>query len=155
MLFLRLYPEDVHIMQVLQSQVFMRKVSPKQRERVRTQERRAQNAITGIVRDAVAQGQIPPERFTGSLCEELAFGICCVIDGSHSAITRQASLEDVGIKDPQQAIARTLDLLADGCGWRPLSTETDYDAVRARVRNTLFEEDLRRLQRVPQLRART
>lgn len=152
MLFLRLFPEDVHVMQLLQSQLFMRKVSPRQRDRVRAQERRALNAVTGVIRDAIAQGELSAERFAGPFCDDLAFGICCIIDGGHSAIARQMPLEDLGIEDPHQAIARAIDLLADGCGWRPFSTEIDYDAIRARVRATVFEEELRRFQRGPQAR---
>ena len=153
MLFVRLYPEDMRIMQVLHSQVFMRKVSQKQRDRVQAQERRVLNAISGVMRDAIAQGDLPPDKFAGPLCEELAFGIYCLIDGWHSVIARHASLEDIGPRDPQQAVARTLDLLADGYGWRPFSTEIDFDAVRERVRTTVFEEEARRLQRAPRLRA--
>lgn len=152
MLFVRLYPEDMRIMQSLHSQVFMRKVSQKQRDRVLAQERRVLNAITGVVRDAIAQGDLPAETFSGPRCEELAFGICCMIDGGHSVMSRHASLEDLGPKDPYQAVARTLDLLADGCGWRPLSSEVDFDAVRERVRTTVFEEETRRLQRAPRPR---
>ncbi|MCX6615022.1 MAG: helix-turn-helix domain containing protein [Acidobacteria bacterium] len=152
MLFVRLYPEDMRIMQVLQSQVLMRKVSQKQRDRVLAQERRVLNAITGVVRDALAQGDLPAEKFSGPLSEELAFGICCAIDGGHSVMSRHAPLEDLGPRDPHQAIARMLDLLADGCGWRPLSSEMDFDKVRERVRTTVFEEEARRLQRAPRPR---
>lgn len=152
MLFVRLYPEDMRIMQILQSQVFMRKVPQEQWERVRAQERRVLNAITGVVRDAIAHADLPAEKFSGPLCEDLAFGICCVIDGGHSVISRHASLEDLGPKDPHQAIAQTLDLLADGCGWRPLSNEMDFDAVRERIRSTVFEEEIRRLHRAPRPR---
>jgi AcrR family transcriptional regulator len=152
MLFVRLYPEDLRIMQILQSQVFMRKVSQKQRDRVFAQERRVLNAITGVVRDAIAQGDLPAEKFGGPLCEELAFGICCLIDGGHSVMSRHGSIEDLGLKDPCEAIARTLDLLADGSGWRPLSSEIDFNAVRERIRATVFEEESRRLQRAPRPR---
>jgi len=152
MLFVRLYPEDMRIMQILHSQVLMRKVSQRQRERVHAQERRVLNAITGVVRDAIAQADLPPEDSSGTLCEELAFGICCVIDGGHSVIARHASLEELGPRDPHKAITRTLDLIADGCGWRPLSSEVDFDAVRERIRATVFEEEVRRLQRAPRPR---
>lgn len=151
-LFARLYAEDMRIMQILQSQVFMRKIPQKQRERVRGQERRALNAVMGVIRDALAQGDMPAERVAGSLCEELAFGICCVIDGGHSMVSRHETLEDLGPRDPHLAIAHVVDWLADGCGWRPLSVEVDFDAVRERVRTVVFEEENRRLQRIPRTR---
>ena len=152
MLFVRLYPEDMRIMQILHSQVFMRKVPEKQRGRVVAQERRVLSAITGVVRDAVAQGDLPAAAFAGQRCEELAFGISCIIDGGHSVLSRHGSFEDLGVKDPHQAIVWALDLLADGCGWRPLSGEMDFDAVRERLRSVVFEEEVRRLQRGSRLR---
>jgi AcrR family transcriptional regulator len=152
MLFVRLYPEDMRIMQMLQSQVFMRKVPQKQRERVVAQERRVSNAIIGVVRDAIAEGDLAGKNAGDPLCEELAFGICCMIDGGHSVLSRHGTLEDLGPRDPYQAIAHALDLLADGCGWRPVSVEVDYNAVRERVRSTVFDEEVRRLQRAPRPR---
>lgn len=144
-LFSRLYPEDIRIMQILQSQVLMRKVPQKLRERIRAQDRRALNAVAEVVRDAVKKGNLPEDRFAGPPGDELAFGICCVIDGGHSKIARYTPAEDSAVADPHRAVARTLDLLADGCGWRLLSRECNYDEVRERVRSTVFHEELRRL----------
>jgi len=146
MLFSRLYPEDMRIMQILQSQVLMRKAPQKLRERVRAQDCRVLDAVGGVVRDAVKNGDLARDRFAEPAIEELAFGICCVIDGGHSRIVRYASSEDSAVADPYRALSQTLDLLADGCGWRLLSSECNYGDVRERVCATVFQEELRRLQ---------
>ena len=49
---------------------------------------------------------------------------------------------EIGIADPYLAVRRNMNVMVDGLGWQPLSTEVDYMQVFDRVQNEVFADEL-------------
>jgi AcrR family transcriptional regulator len=143
-LFVRLYPDDLRILQIIKTEIIDQKISEARLVRMRTSEYRVLTSImVGIVRDAIAQGDLvlPPE----TVVEQLPFGLWAITDGGYATILRDVPLQEVGIRDPFVAVIRTCEVLGDGYGWHPLSSEWDYAQTRRRVRETIFAEEYQQL----------
>ena len=144
-IFVRLYPDDFRILQIVKAEVITRKVSQERLMRIRDSEYRLLSLMTGIVNEAIAQGDLSLR--PGSSSTEMVFGLWAMTDGGYGNIVRTIPMIEIGVKDLFQSIMNICDVLGDGYGWRPLTTEWDYEATRARARATLFADELRELER--------
>lgn len=98
--------------------------------------------VTGIVRDAVAQGDLVlPE---GTDPQSLCFGLWSISYGGLSMIAGKPSLVELGLADPVAILRRNQQALMDGHGWSPLTNEWDYEATRARVLEEVFPDEAQR-----------
>lgn len=142
-LFMRLYPDHLLVVQIIRTEVIAQKVSPERLAAMKGIDYRVVGIMTGIVRDAIAQGDLvlPP----GASPEGLPFGLWSLTDGGYAAILPGMSFHDIGIEDPFLAVMRNCEMLGDGYQWRPLSADWDYAATRARIRATIFAEETRKL----------
>jgi AcrR family transcriptional regulator len=77
--------------------------------------------------------------------EQLPFGLWAITDGGYATILRDIPLYEIGIRDPFTAVIRTCEVLGDGYGWRPLTSEWDYAQTRQRLRDTIFAEEYQQL----------
>ena len=53
-------------------------------------------------------------------------------------------LAKLGIDDPLARYAKNVDVMLDGFGWKPLSTEWDYEATRRRIATEVFADEWKR-----------
>ena len=131
-------------------QIF-RTITPSLREKVSEQrerdfeaiERFAMHFLIKVVDDGVLAGdlELPPELSAG----ELAFGLWTIVDGGYNIIQSGVSLDEMDVAHPYRTVMRFTHIMADRFGWRPLSTEFDYDATVARIRDEVFPEEGRQL----------
>ena len=142
-IFARLYPDDLRILNIIETEVITQKVSEERIEARKNAEYRVLSLMTGVVREGIAQGDLELSADTSP--EELPFALWSVTDGGYAIILRDLPLSEIGVQDPFRTIMKICDTLGDGYGWRPLSTEADYVAVRARIRQTVFADEVRRL----------
>ncbi len=138
-LFVRLYPDHFKVEQIIRSASIWEKTSEKRQMVMRSCEARCIGIVAGIVRDAVAHGDLDlPEN---SSPEDLVFGLWSLTYGAYSIIATSDSLIELGIKDPFGAVRDNVTLLVDGYRWEPLSTQHDYDSVYERIDKELFQHE--------------
>jgi AcrR family transcriptional regulator len=143
--FVRLYPDDFRILHIIRAEIITSKVSQECLTKMRDLERHLFSLMSGVVNEAMALGELalPAKRTV----QELVFGLWALADGGYGTILRAIPMVETGIRDPFHSIMNVCDILGDGYGWRPLTSEWDYEATRARIRATLFAEELQEVGR--------
>ncbi|RCS54121.1 TetR/AcrR family transcriptional regulator [Bremerella cremea] len=142
-LFVRLYPDHFHVEQVVRLSSIWEKTSEKRQEILRTCEHACTGIVAGIVRDAVAQGDLTlPGKLTP---EDIVFGLWSISFGSYTLMSTSNSLLDVGINDPALVIRDCIHQMLDGFGWKALSTQHDYEAVFQKALKETFADEYEQL----------
>ncbi len=140
-LFVRLYPDHFGVEQIIRSGSIREKTSQRRRDIMRGCETRCMSTVAGIVRDGIAQGHLRlPE---GTNPEEMVFGLWSMSFGAFAIISTSDPLVELGIQDPFATVQRNCNLLLDGYGWQPLSSEYDYDAATERIEEEVFADEFR------------
>ena len=139
-LFVRLYPDHFLFEHVIRSGSVWEKTSEERRAVIRSCEQRCMGIVSGIVRDAVTAGDLTmPD---GMSAETLVFGLWSLTFGAFSIIATSESLGELGVANPFLAVREHVLRLLDGYHWQPLSAEHDYEAVRQRIEEEVFADEL-------------
>lgn len=142
-LFVRLYPEHFCVEQVVRLSSIWEKTSEKRQDVMRTCEHACIGIVSGIVRDAVAHGDLVlPGEMTP---EGMVFGLWSISFGSYTLMSTSAPLLDIGIQEPTLAIRGCINQMLDGFGWKALSTEHDYEAVFQKALTETFADEYEQL----------
>lgn len=137
--FVRLYPDHFHVETIVRNHSVLAKTSEKRRMLMRSCEHRCVGMVAGIVRDAIAQGDLTlPESMSP---EELVFGLWSLSFGAFSIAATSDSLREIGVRDPYETVRQHLSALLDSYGWQPLSTQIDEPALRDRILSEVFPHD--------------
>ncbi len=143
-LFLRLYPEEASIIEVVCAQAIRNRSTSECRARLRECEIRVNSVVEGIVRDAIAQGDLSlPD---GVSVRSLTFGFWALTMGGYATMLGILSIPAANLDDVFEEVRTNCNTLADGFGWHPLSSEWDYEATLRRLHNEVFSEEMRRLE---------
>jgi len=139
-LLVRLHPEHLRSELIVAASSVRDKVSSERQAELQGCEHRCMGIAAGIVRDAVAAGDLVlPE---GSTPETLSFGLWSLCYGSFVLIaTEQLHLGPLGIREPLLALAQSQQRLLDGYGWAPLSEREASRATRERILTEVFPEE--------------
>jgi len=138
--FLRLYPDHFKAEQITRASSIRDKISPEVAGILLELEHRCVGIATEVVRDAVAAGDLVlPDQVAP---ETVSFGLWCLTYGVFTLlVTEGRPFAELGFAEPLRLLERNQNLLLDGHGWAPLSTEHDYDALRLRVLAEVFAEE--------------
>jgi len=140
-LFVRLYPNHFHVEQLIRSYSIWEKTSEQRREVMRSCEVRCMEIVAGVVRDALAVGDLQlPDPTTP---EDLVFGLWSQTFGAYSIIATSDSLLQLGIAEPYEAVRQAIKMTLDGYGWRPLSSDFDYAALLEKIQTEVFADECR------------
>lgn len=141
-LFVRKYPSYLRTEQILHASSMREKCALDRTESVEGGENRCGSIIMGIVRDAVSQVdlRLPADSQPG----ELMLGLWSLSFGSHFLASSGHPQRQLGITDLRGVLRRNCHALMDGWGWKPLSSEWDYDATYRRIAKEVFPEGARR-----------
>jgi hypothetical protein len=127
--------------QIIRSASIWEKTSEDRRNVMRLCESRCMSVVGGVVRDAIAQGDLElPESVSP---EDIVFGLWSISFGAFSIIVTSDQLVQLGITDAYAAHRINVTKLVDGFGWRPLSTEHDFDQTLQRIQKEVFSEEFR------------
>jgi AcrR family transcriptional regulator len=144
-LFSRLRPQYYQSEMVIRLADLRSRVDAERCDQLYDQDRTCMNRVREVVDAAVAAGDLrlaPP----GSV-ERVAFTVFAVALGTHLGVHDYGGLFNAGgLGDPASLLRQGVDVLLDGFGWRPLSTEWDYDATYHRLINDVFADERRRLE---------
>lgn len=142
-LFAELHADDSRIFQVVNGEAIFQKASEESIWRLRRCGLRSVAVMLGIVRDAIAQGDLvlPPNHSA----EDIIYNFWLLGEGGKAAPHTWLPPEELGIESPFATVIKTGSILGDGYGWRPLSTEHDYEATMDRVWREVFPSERRKV----------
>ncbi len=138
----RLYPDDARIFQLMNAEAITQKASSESLWRLRQTAHQTASTMKGILRDAIAQGDLVLDPGRG--VDELTYQLWVLGESSKAAVWSWMPPRELGVNDPLAAMTRNGQILADAYGWRPLSAEWDYDATLERIRREVFPEESKR-----------
>lgn len=125
------FRDHLAIEMMLRNEVIWDKSSEKRQQLVRRCELNCMQIVSGIVRDAVAAGDLtlPPNMAV----EEFVFGFWSLTYGSHYIAASSPSLVDVGVAQPLLSIRYHCWTLMNGYGWLPMMSFEDVESFRSMV----------------------
>ena len=139
-LFVLRFPDHFRVEQLVRSTSFWDKTSEKSRHTMLMCESKCMETVAGVVRDGVASGDLSLRE--GIAAEEFVFGLWSMSFGAFSIITSSPALPEIGINNPYLAIRRNMNLMVDGLGWTPLSTERNYMDMFDDIQQQLFPAEV-------------
>lgn len=142
-MFARLYPHHLHVEQVVRLHSVWEKTSEKRRNLMRMCEAQCMSTVGGIVRDAVAAGDMTLP--AGIEPEHVVFGLWAMNYGAQSFASSGEPLAELGIADAAKSLRDNCNHLMDGYAWKPLTSEFDYDECQARIAMDIFPDEAARL----------
>ena len=135
-MFVRQSHEHFIFEQILRLDSVWEKTSQKRRSIVRACEMNCMEIVGGIVRDAIANGDLDLPASVSP--EELVFGLWSLTSGAYSIIVTSDSMENLGMKTPYETVRAHTAVLLDGYDWAPLSKDYDRDKLIAKIENEVF-----------------
>jgi AcrR family transcriptional regulator len=141
-LFARLYPEDTRIFQLMNAEAITQKASQESLWRMRKAAHHTVSILNGIVRDAIAQGDVVFD--DGRTIEEFTYQVWLMGESSKAAMWSWMPCRELGIENPFDAMMHNGQILGDAYGWRPLSSEWDYEKSLERIRREVFPAESRK-----------
>ena len=143
--FFELNPDHIHTEHTIRINSIWEKTSEKRRLRLETCEARCSEVVRGVIRDAVAAGDLQVSDEYG--VDQLAFGLWAITFGGYSIAITSPSLANLGIHDPLLAIRGNCIRLLDGAGWKPLSSEEDLASLIEPIKRQVFAAELAEIAR--------
>ncbi len=140
-LLVALYPTHLQSEQIIHASSIAQKADTERIAALYSGNQRCFNVGVGIVRDAIAQGDLTLAE--GMKPEELVFGLWSMTHGGHLLVSSAFDLEGMGIANPPKALRRNIHAVLDGYGWKPLSSEWDYEKTQQRILSEVFSEEAR------------
>ncbi len=135
-LFVIRFPDHFELEKVLSCSSIIEKTSENMQLAKTAAELKCINLVAGIVRDAVASGdlELPSEVSP----DQVVFGLWSSTYGGYSIMGCDDTLRQMGIDNGFKMVRDINNRLLDGFGWRPLSTEFDYDETYERAQREIF-----------------
>lgn len=138
-IFVRLYPDHFMVEHLIRSASIWEKTSAERRDLMRSCETQCVSTVAGLVRDAIAQGDL--QLAQGTAVEDLVFGLWSLTYGGYSIIGTSQSLGELGVSEPFGVVRDNCDKLLDGYGWLPLAGDHNFNDARNRIRNKVFSDE--------------
>ncbi len=138
-LFVQLKPEHFRCSQIINSGAFQAKMDEKTVSGIRSREMRCSETVEGILRDAIAQGDLKlPEGMGPS---ELSLTLWSLYIGFFTLVEGSIPFDQFGVQDPIAMLRRSSHLLLDGYGFQPLFGDWDWAAASERILSEVFPDE--------------
>lgn len=132
-------PDHFQFEQMLKIESIWEKTSEKRRNNIRSSEMRCMAVVSGIVRDAIASGELKlPE---SEEPEDVVFGLWSLAFGGQSIMASSSSLEELGVSDPSTSLRNQLQRILDGYRWQPLSEKLRMPELLRRIDREVLEHE--------------
>lgn len=143
MILAKLYPQWFSLMQLVSTPSIWEKADNKRHQAYAFTSSQCMKVMFEIIRQARNCGDLAEEYPTDG---HILSGLVSMAKGTHLLTEGLPLLSDQAGIHPQDLLFDNYNLFLDGVGWRPLTTEWDYDATQARIESEVFGEEMRRLQ---------
>ncbi len=135
------YPQYFMVENIVRHSAIWDRGSEDRRNLLRSEEGRCMTLVSGIVRAAIASGDLKlPE---GLSPEEMALSLWSLTYGSYLINITSPSLKDIGINDVYRAVRVGCCKTVDGFGWKPLWTEQEHSRKFNQIRASVFPDEKR------------
>lgn len=131
------YADDMRISNFSATDVVLEKVSDDLQRQHTAFDMQIFRLIEDIVEDAVREGDLVLRDDTPA--RALTLTLISLVNGVASAL-RGSVMDELNIRDPLSALMANVHVLFDGYGWRPLSSEWDYDGTAQRAAQEMIAE---------------
>lgn len=140
-LFERLHPEHPASFVLIQANAPRSRISAESCQKFEMRNAGCHVILTGVVRDAIVAGdlKLPP----GTDPDDVTFAVWSMSFGTGFLLGGGGPISCHETEDPDRAMRRNLHLVLDGLGWKPLSSEWDYEATEKRVMEEAFSEEMK------------
>ncbi len=135
-LFFTLYPHHEQAERADKASAFSDKITPERTATLESSLFRCFGAATGIVRDAVAAGDLSLRQ--DQSVEQVCVGLWNLYMGAFLMKDLETFIDVPAVTNPMPLLFANAQALLDGFGWGPLSTEHDYHSARARALAEVF-----------------
>lgn len=140
-LFVQLYPHYFQSGPIIHSASIRAKISEERQTRFQACEQRCMAIVSGIMRDAIAQGDLTLPAWSSPA--KLTFGLWSMAFGAYMIMTSDMPLEVLGVDNPRDTLHGNYHALLDGVGWQPLSNAWDYEHTYERIWKEVFPDEYR------------
>jgi AcrR family transcriptional regulator len=140
--FVRLYPDHFRIEQIAGVESIADKITPERQEAIDRLDDALMESLKALVEEAISKGDVtlPEETPRG----QVLFGLWSLAVGAHTIEGSEKDCCRLDIADPGGALWSNYQILLDGYGWKPLSTEWDYEVSVDRIRREVFSDECSR-----------
>jgi AcrR family transcriptional regulator len=129
--YVQMHSEHFAIEQFATNSTIRGKSRPNRQELVRHFELQCMGSVSGVVRDAMAVGDLTlPREMTA---EELVFGFWSITFGSHVLTFSRPALNELGVNDAWRAVRTHCCSMLNGFNWKPLMTFDESERVSAEL----------------------
>jgi len=129
--YVRKHNEHFAIEQFVSNSTIRGKSKPRRQELIRHFELQCMGSVSGVVRDAIAVGDLAlPSMLTA---EEIVFGFWSITFGSHVLTFDRPGLNELGIHDAWRAVRSHGCSLMNGFNWQPVMTFEQSEVVFAEL----------------------
>lgn len=142
-LYAQLNPVEVQNMQIIKSQAIREKISLDKQNEILQLEQTITGIVIDIVMDAKNAGDIPADE--NFVPDGIVFGLWTMGYGSNLLHLSGIPFEQLGMQSPLDINWINSNKLLDSYHWQPLSTDFDIHAMREKIANELFHEELTKL----------
>ena len=144
-LFARLHPQYYHSEMVIRLAALQSRVDAERCKHLCGHDSTCMSRVREIVDAAVIAGDLTLQ--SPRTAEKVSFAVFAVALGTHLGIHNYGAMFDPAELGPPSSLMRdSVEILLDGFGWHPLSTEWDYSQTYRRLVQGVFADEQRRLE---------
>ena len=137
-MFVMNFPDHFELEKVLSCSSIIKKTSEILQAAKTAAEMKCISLVAGVVRDGIASSDLTlPEDISP---DQVVFGLWSASYGGYSIMESGETLRQMGIANGFQMVRDINNKLLDGFGWKPFSTEKDYDEIFRQVRTQIFAD---------------
>lgn len=144
-LYAQLHPAELQNMQIIKSTAIREKIAAEKQNELLQLEQQITGIVLEIIGDAMRDGDIPEGQ--PYLPDSILLGIWSMGYGSNLLHLSGIPFDKLGMQQPLEMAWLNSHKLLDSYQWKPLSTEFDINALRKRLCNALFTEEMQQLNR--------
>ncbi|SIO55953.1 transcriptional regulator, TetR family [Singulisphaera sp. GP187] len=137
-LFARLYPHAFRSELIIKMANLEERASPERTDALRACESQCTGLVRSFVEEAIAVGELAP---TVSF-SQVVFAVLTMALGTHTVVANfRPLLTEAQVTDPYSSLRESIQILLDGFGWKPLSSEWDYAETYRRIAQEVFADE--------------
>ena len=142
-LYAQLHPAELQNMQLIKSTAIREKVAVEKQQQLLDLEHRVTSIVLDVINQAIKDGDIPQDK--PHLPDSILFGLWSMSYGSNLLHMSGIPFDKLGMQQPLDMMWQNSHRLLDSYQWQPLSETFDIDALRTKLCNELFSEEMQQL----------
>ena len=143
-LYAQLHPDELRNLQILKSADVREKIPEAKQTELLQLEQQVTRIVVEIINDALRDGDIPADQ--PFIPDSIFLGLWSMGYGSNMLHVSGIPFDKLGIQQPLKMMWVNSHKLLDSYQWQPLSTSFDTEALKEKIGNELFFEELKQLE---------